>query len=30
MKWYKNDCGYCGGTGYLFGGMRCPMCGGKL
>ena len=27
MKWYKNDCGYYGGTGYLFGGMRCPMCG---
>lgn len=30
MKWYANSCSYCSGTGYLFGGMKCPMCGIRL
>ena len=30
MKWYNTNCDYCGGTGYLFGDVKCPMCGKKL
>ena len=29
MFWSKNPCGYCGGTGYLYGGISCPMCKGS-